>query len=48
MIYRSETMPLLADAGLTFARAEMQMIIWMCGVSPKHLRQRRIEKAGWS
>ena len=28
-------MPLLADVGLKFERAEMQMIRWMCGVSMK-------------
>ena len=33
MVYGSQTMPLLADVGLNFERAEMQMIIWMCGVS---------------
>ena len=35
MTYGSETRPLLADVGLKFERAEMQMIIWMCGVSLK-------------
>ena len=35
MIYRRDTMPLLADAGLNFERAEMQVIRWMCGVSMK-------------
>ena len=33
MTYGSETGPLLADVGLKFERAEMQMIRWMCGVS---------------
>ena len=35
MIYRNETMLLLADVGLMFERADMQMIRWMCGVSMK-------------
>ena len=35
MTYGSDTMPLLADVGLKFERAEMQMIRWMCGVSMK-------------
>ena len=35
MTYGSETKPLLADAGLKFERAEMQMIKWMSGVSMK-------------
>ena len=35
MTYGSETMPLLADVGLKFERAEMQMIRWMCGISMK-------------
>ena len=35
-VYASyETMPLLADVGLKFERAEMQMIRLMCGVSMK-------------
>ena len=33
--YGSETRTLLADVGLNFERAEMQMIRWMCGVSMK-------------
>ena len=33
MTYGSETRPLLADVGLNFERAEMQMIRCMCGVS---------------
>ena len=33
MPYGSETRPLLAEVGLKFERAEMQMIRWMCGVS---------------
>ena len=33
MTYVSETIRLLADVGLQFERAEMQMIRWMCGVS---------------
>ena len=40
MIYGSETKPLLADVGLKFERAEMQMIRWMCGVSIKDGRTR--------
>ena len=39
MIYGSETKSLLADVGLKFERAEMQMIRWMCGVSLKDRRQ---------
>ena len=35
MTYGSETRPLLADVGLKFERAEMQMIRWMGGVSLK-------------
>ena len=35
MTYGSETRPLLVDVGLKFERAEMQMIIWMYGVSMK-------------
>ena len=35
MSYGNETMPLLVDVGLKFARAEMQMIRWMCGISMK-------------
>ena len=35
MIYGSETRPLLADVGLKFERAEMQIIRWMCDVSMK-------------
>ena len=38
MTYRSETRPLLADVGLQFERAEMQMIRWMCRVSMKDRR----------
>ena len=34
----SETRPLLVDVGLKFERAEMQMIIWMCGISLKDRR----------
>ena len=30
--------PLLADLGLKFERAEIQMIRWMCGVSMKDRR----------
>ena len=36
MTYGSENMPLLADVGLKFERAEMPMITWMCGVSLKY------------
>ena len=35
MIYGSATRPLLADLGLKFERAEMQMIKSMCDVSMK-------------
>ena len=35
MTYGSETMPLITDVWLTFERAEIQMSIWMCGVSMK-------------
>ena len=35
MIYGSEPRPLLADGGLKWDRAEMQMIRRMCGVSMK-------------
>ena len=42
MTYGSETRPLLADVGLMFERAEIQMIRWMCGVSLKD--RRRIEE----
>ena len=38
MTYGSETMPLLADVGLKFERADMQMIRCMCGVSLKDRR----------
>ena len=33
-------MPLLADVGLNFERAEMQMIRWMCGVSMKDTKDK--------
>ena len=33
--YGNETRLLLADVGLMFERADMQMIKWMCGVSMK-------------
>ena len=36
MIYKSETSFLLADVGLKFERAEMQMIRWMCDVPMKY------------
>ena len=36
--YGSETRPLLVDIGLTFERAEMQMIRWMCGITIKDRR----------
>ena len=38
MTYGSETMPLLVDVELKFERADMQMIIWMCGNSLKDRR----------
>ena len=34
-ISSSETRPLLADVGMKFERANMQMIRWMCGISLK-------------
>ena len=38
MTYGSETRPLLADAGLKFERAVMQVIRWMSGISMKGRR----------
>ena len=38
MTYESGTRLLLADVGLKFKRAEMQMFRWMCGVSMKDRR----------
>ena len=38
MTYGNETRPLLADVGLKFERAEMQIIRWMCEVSMKDIR----------
>ena len=38
MTYGIENRPLLADLGLKFERAAMQMIRWMCGVSMKDRR----------
>ena len=35
MTYGIETMPLLADVGLKFERAEIPMIRWMDGISMK-------------
>ena len=35
LFHNTRTRPLLADVGLKFERAEMQMIRWMCGVSMK-------------
>ena len=40
MICGSETRPLLADVGLKFERAGMQMIRWMCGISMKDRKTR--------
>ena len=40
MIYGSETRPLLADVGLNFEIAEMQIIRWMCDISMKDRRTR--------
>ena len=34
----SETRPLLADVGVKFERADMQMIRWMCSISMKDRR----------
>ena len=42
MTYGRKTRPLLADVGLKFERADMQMIRWMCGVS---LKDRRMDMA---
>ena len=42
--YGTDTRPFLADVGLKFERAEMQMIRWMCGVSLKCRRRRRSEE----
>ena len=39
MIYGSETRAVLADVGLNFERAEMQIIRWMCDVSMKDRRK---------
>ena len=38
MIYGSETRHLLADVGLKFERADMQIIRWMCDVLMKDRR----------
>ena len=38
MIYGSETWRFLADVGLKWERAEMQMIRWMCGISMKDMK----------
>ena len=38
MTYEYGTSPMLADVGLKFEKAEMQMIRWMCGVSMKDRR----------
>ena len=46
MTFGSETRPLLADVGLKFESAEMQMVRWICGISMKD--KQRIEKVGWS
>ena len=35
IIYGSETRQLLADVGLKFEIAEIQIIRWMCGISMK-------------
>ena len=35
MLYENETRLLLADVGLKFERAYLQMIRWMCGISMK-------------
>ena len=39
----SETRPLLADLRLMFEREEMQMIMWMCGVSMKDRKKSWLE-----
>ena len=38
MTYGSETRPLLADGGLKFEKAYMQMVTWICGVSKGDIR----------
>ena len=37
MTYGSGTRLLLVDVGLKFERADMHMIIWMCGMSTKDI-----------
>ena len=47
LTYGSETRPFLVDVGLSFERAAMQMIIWMCGISMKdrtHEELRRLAR----
>ena len=44
MTYGSETRPLLANVGLKFEKAEMQMIRWMCGVSMKERTYEELRK----
>ena len=44
MTYGSETRPLLADVGLKFERAEMQIIRWMCDVSMKNRTSEKLIK----
>ena len=46
MIYGSETRPLLADVGLKFEIAEMQIIGWMCDVSMKDRSEAFIRLVG--
>ena len=46
MTYGSEIIPLLVDVGLKFERADMQMIICMCGISIKDRRTSE-ELEGW-
>ena len=43
MTYVSETRPLLVDVVLKYEIAEMQMIIWMSGVS---MKTETIDKSG--
>ena len=42
MTYGNETRPLLVDVGLKFERADMQMIIWVGGVSMKDRRTNEV------
>ena len=49
MTYRSETRPLLVNVRLKFERTEMQMIIWMCGISLKdRITNEELRRLCWS